>query len=128
VQSLKQISSKDVLDYLRDLLVFSLTLPWLVLVSFWLFISIISGIISTEPAIRLGERLAGDFSSTFSFVGAWTAITVIFFASLWINFHFFRNNRTHFVVSLAVVCFLFVTYLFLLWPELDIFLKLHNVS
>ena len=110
-----------------DLLVYAITLPWLPVLSAWLLSAAVMIILNTESAIRLGDIVPGDYSNFFTYISSWLLMSVIVFSSLIINFIWFKNNKTHEVISICILFFLFGSFAFILWPEIDAFLKLRNI-
>ena len=113
--------------FIFEIVVYAVTLPWLPVLCIWLLSLVVMMILNTEPAIRLGETLPGDYSNIFSYFSAWILFSIIIFASLLINFIWFRKNQTHEVISICIVFFLFGSFCMLVWPEIDAFLKLRNI-
>jgi hypothetical protein len=127
VEQKLDFSLNQVKKTIIEVLVYSITLPWLPVLSMWLLSGIVMIILNSEPVIRLGEVLPGDYSNFFTYSGAWFLLTIIVLSSLGINFAWFKHNKTHEVVSICVLFFLFASFAFLLWPEVDAFLKLRNI-
>lgn len=113
---------------LWEFFVFLFTLPWLVLVSGWIFISGTTLILNTEPAIRLQESIAADFSGYFTYVSAWLWVTAFIFCGALANFIWFRENRTFQSVSILVLLLLVGSYFLILAPEISLYLKLRNLT
>lgn len=118
---------KHIRQHIVDFFVFLFTLPWLVLVSAWLFCTAITFILNSDAAIRLQQVIPGDFSAQFSFLGVWLLVTLLVFFGALANFVWFRDNRTFHALSIVILMLLLGSYFLVLAPEIDLYLKLRNV-
>lgn len=113
--------------HFRSYLVFALTLPWLPIFAVWLFLTIITFLLPSEPTVHLSEHLAGDYSGFFTYFGVWLSMSAIYIGSTIWNYVSYQQNRTHSVVSISILAFLFLCYFLVLQPEITLYLKIKNV-
>lgn len=117
----------NTIAHFRRYLVFTLTLPWLPVFAAWLLLTTVTFLLPLEPTVHLSEHLAGDYSGFFTYFGIWLSMSAIYIGSTIWNYTSYQQNRTHSVVSISILVFLFLCYFMVLKPEITLYLKIKNM-
>lgn len=117
---------KKIINDIKGYVLMMVTIPWLVPTSFWLFTTITIVILESDPKIKLGQLIPGDFTNFFTYLLSWIIASILYIISSVLHYVWNQQNRPHAVLSIYIIMLLMVSYWFLLWPEIDLFLRLRQ--